>query len=80
VPIEIGDTSEAGEDEGRDRLERRVVDLIVAKDKRFSKSIAAISEAVVGAMRMALSDDEPEKIAEFIQQKVAAGSISKARN
>jgi DNA repair exonuclease SbcCD nuclease subunit len=80
VPVEIGDASEASEDEGREHLERRVVDLIVAKDKRFSKTRTAISDAVVGAKRMALSDDEPEKIAEFIQQKVAAGVVSKAQN
>ena len=77
VPIEIGDTADAIEDEGRERIERRVVDLIVAKDKRYSKNAQAISEAVVGAKRMALSDDEPEKITEFIGQKIVQGLKSR---
>lgn len=68
VPIEMGDT-EINEDEGRERVERKVVDLIVAKDARFRMNAINISEAIVGAKRMALSDDEPEKIAEFIAQK-----------
>ena len=66
IPVEIGETTDTGEDEGRERIERRVVDLIVAKDKRFKSNAQAIADAVVGAKRMALSDDEPEKIAEFI--------------
>jgi hypothetical protein len=66
VPVEIGETAETVDDEGRERIERRVVDLIVAKDKRFKTNAQAIADAVVGAKRMALSDDEPEKIAEFI--------------
>jgi DNA repair exonuclease SbcCD nuclease subunit len=80
IPVEIGDTTEATEDEGRERVERRVVDLIVAKDKRFTKNANAIADAVVGAKRMALSDDEPEKIAEFIGQKIAENQLSKVHN
>jgi hypothetical protein len=78
VPVEITDTSDASEDEGREHLERRVVDLLVAKDKRFSKNPSAITDAVVGAKRMALSNDEPERIAEFIGQKSATSSIPKS--
>jgi hypothetical protein len=32
-----------------------------------------MSDAVIGAKRLALSDEPPEKIAEFIAQKVAQG-------
>ena len=80
IPVEIGDTAEATDDEGRERVERRIVDLIVAKDKRFAKNAGAISDAVVGAKRMAMSDDEPEKIAEFIGQKIAENLRSKVQN
>jgi DNA repair exonuclease SbcCD nuclease subunit len=69
VPTEIGE-AEFDENEGREKVERRVVDLIVARDKRFRSNAANISDAVVGAKRMALSDDEPEKIADFIAAKV----------
>ena len=68
IPTEIGET-EINDDEGRERVERRVVDLIVAKDKRFKSNFANISDAVIGAKRMALSDNEPERIAEFIGLK-----------
>ncbi|MGH9947916.1 MAG: metallophosphoesterase family protein [Pyrinomonadaceae bacterium] len=71
IPAELGDVGDSDEDEGREKIERRVVDLIVAKDKRFKSNIRAISDAVVGAKRMALSDDEPEKIAEFIAAQAA---------
>ena len=70
VPTEIGE-AEIDENEGREKVERRVVDLIVAKDKRFKTNAANITDAVVGAKRMALSDDEPEKIADFIAAQVA---------
>jgi len=79
VPTEIGE-SEIDEDEGREKVERRVVDLIVAKDKRFKSNAANITDAVVGAKRMALSDDEPEKIADFIAAQVAKISDSKFVN
>jgi DNA repair protein SbcD/Mre11 len=71
IPVDIGDTSATGEDEGREHVERRVVNLIVAKDKRFKSNAQTISNAVVGAKRMALSDEEPEKIADFIAEHVA---------
>jgi len=74
VPTEIGE-AEIDEDEGREKVERRVVDLIVAKDKRFRSNAGNIADAVVGAKRMALSDDEPEKIADFIAAKVRESKI-----
>lgn len=70
IPVEMGET-EIDEDEGRERVERRVVDFIVTKDKRFKANAINISDAVVGAKRMALNDDEPEKIADFIAAQVA---------
>jgi DNA repair exonuclease SbcCD nuclease subunit len=56
-------------DEGRDALERRIISNLVAHDSRYKKKAADIAEAVIGAKRMALSDDEPERIAEFIALK-----------
>lgn len=79
VPTEMGE-ADINEDEGRERVERRVVDLIVAKDKRFKTNAVNISDAVVGAKRMALSDDEPEKIADFIGQKAVSSSEFRVSN
>jgi len=77
VPIEMGEIA-VEDDEGRERVERRVIDRLVAADKRFRSNASNISDAVVGAKRMALSDEEPQKIAEFIDAKVkeAAGMTS----
>lgn len=76
VPIEYAAAVDTAEDVGREVLERRVVEDLIARDKRFSTKRGSISEAVIGAKRLALSDEEPEKIAEFISFKAAemAGS------
>ncbi|MDI1242498.1 MAG: hypothetical protein PSX80_11300, partial [bacterium] len=57
------------EDATREKLERRVVEDLIVRDNRYKTNVAHISEAVIGAKRLALSDEEPEKIAEFIAQK-----------
>jgi hypothetical protein len=47
-----------------------VEDLII-RDDRYKTKVIDISDAVIGAKRLALSDEEPEKIAEFIAAKIA---------
>jgi DNA repair exonuclease SbcCD nuclease subunit len=69
VPADYLDTAAELQDEGRERVERRVVEDLVLRDNRYKTRSADIAEAVIGAKRMALSDDEPEKIAEFIALK-----------
>lgn len=81
VPAEYFDTREGSDDNGRDRLERRVVDDLVLRDNRYKTRQSDIADAVIGAKRMALGDDEPEKIAEFIALKTvtrAAAPVSEA--
>ncbi len=70
VPADYLETTEDLEDEGRERLERRVIEDLVIRDNRYKTNADDIAEAVIGAKRMALSDDEPAKIAEFIALKV----------
>jgi DNA repair exonuclease SbcCD nuclease subunit len=69
VPPDYLDATENVEDEGRERLERRVIEDLILRDSRYKKQPNEIADAVVGAKRMALSDDEPQKIAEFIALK-----------
>jgi DNA repair protein SbcD/Mre11 len=69
VPVEYAVAADVEEDIGREMLERRVIEDLVTRDKRFGGSTASVAEAVIGAKRLALSDEEPEKIAEFIAQK-----------
>ena len=70
VPADYLDTPTGeADDEGREQLERRVIEDLIVRDSRFKARPAEISDAVIGAKRMALSDDEPQKIAEFIALK-----------
>jgi len=71
VPAEYIEDPEEREDMDRSELERRVVESLVMRDSRFKTNAKDISEAVIGAKRMALSDEPPEKIADFIGMKAA---------
>ncbi|KXK00930.1 MAG: metallophosphoesterase [Acidobacteria bacterium OLB17] len=71
VPVEYLEAEPAQTDEGRHQIERRVVEGLVLRDARYKNRAEAIAEAVIGAKRMALGDESPEKIAEFIAQKAA---------
>ncbi|MFZ1699907.1 MAG: DNA repair exonuclease [Pyrinomonadaceae bacterium] len=69
IPAEYIDTPDELDDSGRDQLERRVIDDLVVRDNRYKTRIDDISEAVIGAKRMALGDEPAEKIVEFIAMK-----------
>lgn len=69
IPIDYAVAADLEQDASREILERRVVEDLVVRDNRYKKNMAEIAEAVVGAKRLALTDEEPEKIAEFIRSK-----------
>jgi hypothetical protein len=69
VPAEYVDTRDEIDDIGRERLERRVIEDLIVRDKRFKNRTEDISEAVIGAKRMALGEEPAEKIADFIALK-----------
>lgn len=69
VPADYLDTPDEPDDAGRERLERRVIEDLVIRDNRYRSRPDDISDAIIGAKRMALGDDEPQKIAEFIALK-----------
>jgi DNA repair protein SbcD/Mre11 len=68
IPADYLDTTD-NEDGDREALERNVIGDLVARDNRYKAKRADITDAVVGAKRMALGDEPPEKIAEFIAMK-----------
>ena len=70
VPIEYAVAADVGEDVSRELLERRVVEDLIGRDNRYKGRVEAIAEAVVGAKRMALTDETPDKIADFIALKI----------
>ena len=63
LPAEAANDPEQRDDLERGELERRVI------DSRFASNARDIAEAVIGAKTMALSDEPPEKIADFIGLK-----------
>ena len=71
VPVEYAVAVDLPEDAGRERLERRVVEDLVLRDNRFKTKVNNISDAVIGAKRLALGGEEPAQIAEFISQVVS---------
>ena len=72
VPTQYADKLSPENDLNRDELERRVVESLVVRDSRYKTNSADVSEAVIGAKRLALSEEPPEKIADFIAAKIAA--------
>lgn len=70
VPTDYAVAADIDEDSSRDALERRVVEDLIIRDNRYKTKVIDISDAVIGAKRLALSDEEPEKIAEFIAAKI----------
>lgn len=70
APIEYAVAADLEDDASREKLERRVIEDLIIRDNRFKTRVEEISDAVIGAKRMALSDEEPEKIADFIALKI----------
>lgn len=71
VPVEYAVAADVEEDVTRESLERRVVEDLIARDVRYKESAESITDAIIGAKRMALGDEDPEKIADFIASKIA---------
>ena len=70
VPIEYGVATDLEEDVSREKLERRVIEDLIIRDNRYKLRAVEMAEAVVGAKRMALSDESAEKIVDFIALKL----------
>ena len=69
VPIEYAVAAEMGEDVSREKLERQVVEDLIFRDNRYKTRVDVISDAVIGAKKMVMNDDSPERIMEFIAAK-----------
>lgn len=72
VPVEYAVAADLEEDVSREKLERRVIEDLIFRDNRYKVRAEVMTEAVIGAKRMVLSDEEPEKIADFIAMKLNA--------
>lgn len=78
APVEYAVASDVSEDISRESLERRVVEDLVMRDNRFKTRAEGIAEAIIGSKRMALSDEPPEKIADFIATMTFSDDSEKA--
>jgi len=74
APIEYAVAADVGEDVSREKLERRVVEDLIIRDNRYKTRVEEMAEAVVGAKRMALSEETPDKIVDFIALKIIQDS------
>lgn len=79
IPADYLEAQNVPEDAGREQLERRVIDDLIARDNRYKGRHADITDATIGAKRMALGDDDPARIAEFIALKTVQGSKFEVR-
>lgn len=70
VPVEYAVAADLEEDVSREKLERRVIEDLIIRDNRYKLRSAEMAEAVIGAKRMALSDESAEKIVDFIALKL----------
>ena len=75
VPLDYAVAADIEVDASREKLERRVVEDLIIRDNRYKTKVNDISDAVIGAKRLALGDEEPEKIAEFISQKLIPSAL-----
>ncbi len=71
VPVEYAVAADTAEDITRENLERRVVEDLIARDARYKQNNESVTDAIIGAKRMALADEDPEKIADFIALKIS---------
>ncbi len=69
VPIEYGDDLDR-KDQSREAIELSVVERFVAQDKRYRMRAQQVTETVIGAKRMVLTGESPEKIADYIALNV----------
>lgn len=67
VPIEYG--VEIDDHATRETRERRAIEDLIARDNRYQKNAAEMAELIIGAKRMALNDDAPDKILDYISMK-----------
>lgn len=70
APVEYAVAATLDPEAPRDERERRVVRDLIASDNRYRTAAAEMAEIVVQTKHMALSDEEPEKIYNYLNVKM----------
>lgn len=71
VPIEYAVAAGAGEQVTRAERERRVIEDLINRDVRFREHAGEVARLVLEARRLALAQEQPARIAELIEERLA---------
>jgi DNA repair exonuclease SbcCD nuclease subunit len=74
VPVEYAVAAGLDAQAPRQERERRIIEDLISRDARFRDRAHDIAELVIEAKRLALSDEQPDKILELIEQKLGGAS------
>lgn len=74
VPVEYAVASGSTEHHSRADRERRVIESLIARDARFQEYAGEMTEMMLEAKRLALAEEQPEKIVALIEQRLGAFS------
>ncbi len=80
APVEYAVAADLEEDVSREKLERRVIEDLIVRDNRYKIRSVEMADAVIGAKRMALSEESPDRIADFIGLKLTENRDSVIEN
>lgn len=69
VPVEYAVAADLSADVSREQRERRAIEDLIARDNRYKSNAPEMAELIIGAKRMALNDDAPDKILDYISTK-----------
>jgi DNA repair protein SbcD/Mre11 len=70
IPVEYAVATGASEHYSRTDRERRVIESLIARDARFQLQAAEMTDLTLEAKRLALADEQPEKIVALIEQRL----------
>lgn len=70
VPVEYAVASGSSEHHSRADRERRVIESLIARDARFQEHAGEMTELMLEAKRLALAEEQPEKIVALIEQRL----------
>lgn len=71
VPVEYAIAAGLSEHVSRAERERRVIEDLISRDARFREQAVLMAGLILEAKRLALSDEQPSKITDLIEQRLA---------
>jgi exonuclease SbcD len=74
VPVEYAVAAGMDAQAPRHERERRIIEDLIMRDNRFKDRAREMAELVVESKRLALTNETPDKILEFIEQKIQSAN------